>query len=357
MKVILADKIASVAQHNDLHNELRLSSNIPCEEGVLIAAKILNNKSRYNRLELVSGRMSSIQEGDIIVGSLGHRNALLGYSGSLPNQLEVGSIVQILNMGGVMGICKSYNPDVGPPFDCEVIGSVLSFPYLGERVGITSRVGLYPYQDNTEIKKYNIPVIVIAGTCMDSGKTVAACSLISRLRQMNLSVNACKATGISLRRDILAMEDAGASRTMIFSDFGVVSTSAHNASSLTKLLLNHLSEDSPDIIVIELGDGLMGSYGVESILKDKVIKNIFSSVILCANDPVAAWGGTKLLRENYNIEPSIITGPATDNTAGSEIIYKSLNLRAINALSDGQNFGIAAAESIKSTSIGQYIEY
>jgi hypothetical protein len=153
------------------------------------------------------------------------------------------------------------------------------------------------------------------------------------------------------------MEDAGASRTMIFSDFGVVSTSAHNASSLTKLLLNHLSEDSPDIIVIELGDGLMGSYGVESILKDKAIKNIFSSVILCANDPVAAWGGTKLLRENYNIEPSIITGPATDNTAGSEIINKSLNLRAINALSDGQNFGIAAAESIKSTSIGQYIEY
>ena len=353
MKTILADKIASVALNKDLHNEVRLSNNIPCEEGVLIAVKILNNKSRYNRLELISGRMSSIQDGDVIVGTLGHRDALLGYSGSLPNHLEVGSIVQILNMGGVMGICKSYNPDVGPPFDCEVLGSVLSFPYLGERVGITSRVGLYPYQDSIKIKKFNIPVIAIAGTCMDSGKTVAACSLISRLRKMNLSVNACKATGISLRRDILAMEDAGAIRTMIFSDFGIVSTSVNNASSLTKLLLNHLSEDSPDIIVIELGDGLMGSYGVESILKDKAIKDILSSVILCANDPVAAWGGTKLLRERYNIEPSLITGPATDNTAGSEIINKTLNLKAINALSDGQNFGAAAAESIKLISKGQ----
>ena len=64
-------------------------------------------------------------------------------------------------------------------------------------------------------------------------------------KKMNLSVNACKTTGISLRRDILAMEDAGAIRTMIFSDFGIVSTSVNNASSLTKLLLNHLSEDSP----------------------------------------------------------------------------------------------------------------
>ena len=161
MKTILADKIASVALNKDLHNEVRLSNNITCEEGVLIAVKILNNKSRYNRLELISGRMSSIQEGDVIVGSLGHRDALLGYSGSLPNHLEVGSIVQILNMGGVMGICKSYNPDVGPPFDCEVLGSVLSFPYLGERVGITSRVGLYPYQDSIKIKKFNIPVIAI----------------------------------------------------------------------------------------------------------------------------------------------------------------------------------------------------
>ncbi len=81
MKTILADKIASVALNNDLHNEVRLSNNIPCEEGVLIAVKILNNNSRYNRLELISGRMSSIQEGDVIVGSLGHRDALLGYSG------------------------------------------------------------------------------------------------------------------------------------------------------------------------------------------------------------------------------------------------------------------------------------
>ena len=36
MKAIFADKIASVAQHNHLGNELRLSLDIPCEEGILV---------------------------------------------------------------------------------------------------------------------------------------------------------------------------------------------------------------------------------------------------------------------------------------------------------------------------------
>jgi len=55
MKSVLADKIASVAQHSDLSHELRLSADIPCEEGVLIAARVTNNKTRYNQLELTSG--------------------------------------------------------------------------------------------------------------------------------------------------------------------------------------------------------------------------------------------------------------------------------------------------------------
>jgi len=44
MKNVVVDKVASVAQHNDLASELRLSPDIPCEEGVLIAVRVLNNK-------------------------------------------------------------------------------------------------------------------------------------------------------------------------------------------------------------------------------------------------------------------------------------------------------------------------
>ena len=354
MRSVLVDKVASVAQHSNLSHELRLSSDIPCEEGVLIAVRVLTNKTRYNQLELTSGRMATVNQGDIIVGALGHRKALLGYSGHLPVELAVGTTVQILNIGGVLGICDSANPDVGAPFDCEVLGTVLHFPYLGERIGVPARVGARKLDENAGLDTRGVPVVALAGTCMDSGKTAAACSIVSRLRHRGFKVAACKATGVSLRRDILAMEDAGASDSMIFSDLGVVTTTSANGPALTCALLSSLAEFKPDVIVIELGDGLLGAYGVEAILADDNIRDAFTVVVLCANDPVAAWGGARILREQFNIDPAVVTGPATDNAVGIDQINERLSLPAINALSNGVALGdmiadlVDASESSKS---------
>lgn len=339
MKTILVDKVASVAQHSDLGHEVRVSPEIPCTEGVLLAVRVLNNKTRYNQLELTSGRMATVNQGDIVVGALGHRKALLGYSGHLPTALAVGDTIQILNIGGVLGVCDSANPDVGPPFNCEVLGTVLHFPYLGERIGVPAKVGAQTLDNDAPLEMNGVPVVALAGTCMDSGKTAAACAIVGRLRHLGLRVAACKATGVALRRDILAMEDAGAADTMIFSDLGVVTTTAENGPALTRSLLTHLAELRPDVIVLELGDGLLGAYGVEAILSDPTIRAALSAVILCANDPVAAWGGAKILRDQFDIEPAVVTGPATDNTVGIDQIAERLGLPAINALSNGVALG------------------
>jgi len=345
VKTVFADKIASVAQHRELSRELRLAEDIPCEEGVLVAARVLNNKSRYNQLELTSGRMATVKRGDVVVGALGHRNALHGYAGHLPDALSVGSTVQLLNIGGVMGICDSANPEVGPPFDCEVLGTVLEFPYLGERIGVPSRAGAEPLDASVALDCRGIPVVALAGTCMDSGKTAAACAIISRLRHLGYRVAACKGTGVALRRDILAMEDAGAAATMIFSDLGVVATTESNAPALTRALLSGLAAKGADIIVLELGDGLLGSYGVRAILSDAELAASLTSVLLCATDPVAAWGGDRLLRERYGITPSVVTGPATDNSVGVAMIEQDLGLPAINALTAGTALGDAVLRS------------
>jgi hypothetical protein len=174
---------------------------------------------------------------------------------------------------------------------------------------------------------------------MDSGKTAASCAIVGRLRHLGLRVSACKATGVSLRRDILAMEDAGASETMIFSDLGVVTTTAENGPALTKSLLNSLASNTPDVIVLELGDGLIGSYGVEAILSDAAIRDAMTAVVLCANDPVSAWGGARILRDQFGIEPAVVTGPATDNAVGVDQIVERMSLSAINALSNGVALG------------------
>lgn len=346
MKTVIVDKVASVAQHSDVGGELRLSNDIPCEEGVLIAVRVLNNKTRYNQLELTSGRMATVNQGDIVVGALGHRNALRGYSGHLPAALNVGDNIQLLNIGGVMGFCDSANPDVGPPFDCEVLGTVLDFPFLGERIGVPARVGAEKLDEGATLNTAGVPVVALAGTCMDSGKTAAACAIVGRLRHLGLHVAACKATGVSLRRDILAMEDAGARETMIFSDLGIVTTTAANGPALTRALLSGLAKYTPDVIILELGDGLLGAYGVEAILSDAAIRDALTAVVLCANDPVSAWGGAKILREQFSIDPLIVTGPATDNAVGIDQIAERLELPGINALSNGVALGDAISDAI-----------
>ena len=335
MRSVLVDKIASVALQADLGQEIRVADDIPCEEGVLIAAEVLNNKSRYNVLELTSGRMAQVKRGDVIVGALGHRNALFGYSGHLPTELAPGDTVQILNMGGVLGICDSINPSYGEPFDCRVLGVVLDFPYLGQRVGVPARVSDETLDVDAQVQFADVPVVAIAGTCMNAGKTAAACAIVSRFRHNGLTVDAFKATGVALRRDILAMEDAGARHTGIFTDYGVVATTPKNAPALTRRLLADLGANRPDVIVFELGDGILGAYGVEAILLDERIRDQLTAIVLCANDPVSAWGGVKLLRESYRLEPTVVTGPATDNRVGIDIIEQRSSVAAINALSSG----------------------
>jgi hypothetical protein len=241
MKTVVADKIASLAQHLNLKRELRVSADIPCEEGVLVAAEVQNNKGTYNQLELLSGRMALVKKGDVVVGALGHRKALFGYSGHIPKTLAVGDTLQLLNMGGVMGVCDSVNPSFGPPFDVKVLGAVLDFPYLGERIGVPARIGMEKLGENPVVDTRGVPVVAIAGTCMNSGKTAAACAIVSRLRHHGHTVDAFKATGVSLRRDILAMEDAGARSTLIFTDFGVVSTTAENGPPVTRTMLTRLA--------------------------------------------------------------------------------------------------------------------
>src|SRR5215468_5310979 len=215
MRSVMVDKLASVTQACALGHEVRISPDIPAEEGVVVVVEVLNNKSTYNTLELTSGRMAKVGKGDIVVGALGHRKALFGYSGHIPESVKPGDILQMLNIGGVLGVCDSINPEKGKPFDCEVLGVALHFPYLGERIGVPARAGHRKLDSNAALDTRGVKVVALAGTCMEAGKTAAACAVIARMRHRGLTVDAFKATGVSLRRDILAMEDAGARRCAI----------------------------------------------------------------------------------------------------------------------------------------------
>ena len=346
MRSVVVDKLASVTQACSLSHEVRIAADIPAQEGVVVVVEVLNNKSTYNTLELTSGRMAKLGKGDVVAGALGHRHALFGYSGHVPEALQPGDIIQMLNIGGVLGVCDSVNPDKGKPFDCRVLGVALNFPYLGERIGVPARVGHKALDANAALDTRGVPVVALAGTCMEAGKTAAACAVIARMRHRGLTVDAFKATGVSLRRDILAMEDAGARRSAIFTDLGVVTTTRANGPALTRTMLSELAAGKPDVVVFELGDGILGTYGVDAILECPDIRAALSAVVLSANDPVAAWVGVKLLRERFHIEPCVVTGPATDNQVGVEIIRTQMGVAACNALSHGAALGDCVLEAL-----------
>jgi hypothetical protein len=230
---------------------------------------------------------------------------------------------------------------------------VLTFPYLGERIGIPAKVGYQPLNYSAVLNMRGVPVIALAGTCMEAGKTAAASAIIARMRHRGLVVDAFKATGVSLRRDILAFEDSGARRTMIFTDLGIVTTTEKCGPALTRTMLTEMASGQPDVIVFELGDGLLGTYGVQSILLDPDIKAALTAVVLSANDPVAAWGGIKLLRERYGIEPAAVTGPATDNLVGVEIIRNQLHVEAFNAISNPADLGDHLISKLGISNVGE----
>ena len=154
-----------------------------------MVVEVLNNKSTYNTLELTSGRMAKVGKGDIVVGALGPpQGAVRLLRPRARERCKPGDIIQMLNIGGVLGICDSVNPDKGKPFDCRVLGVVLHFPYLGERIGVPARVGYQPLDYDAPLDTRGVPVVALAGTCMEAGKTAAACAIVARMRHRGLVV-------------------------------------------------------------------------------------------------------------------------------------------------------------------------
>ena len=150
---------------------------------------------------------------------------------------------------------------------------------------------------------------------------------------MGLKIAGGKLTGIACRRDLIALEDHGAAATASFLDAGYASTAGLPAETLVliaKTVIASLASARPDVLFLELGDGIIGEYGVLEILKDPEIRAAVRMHAFCAGDMVGAWGGKRFL-EGHGIDIDLFSGPVTDNDVGVEYLKKELKKRAINA--------------------------
>ncbi len=106
-------------------------------------------------------------------------------------------------MGGVIGRCTGHHSSLGDAIKLEVIGLVCDedgrvLNIANAALPLRSRLG------------ETAPIVMIAGTSMNSGKTYAATELIKQATRAGLKVAAAKLSGVACLRDTLNMADHGA---------------------------------------------------------------------------------------------------------------------------------------------------
>ena len=320
---IRLNRIGSVTKPARIGNIVEVSPKCRAEEGAFIVCRALSDNPNYGELELPTGRLAKVVAGNLLVGALGARQALHGYMGRVPDTLNVGDTLSLLNMGGVIGVCDDPNPDLGPPIQLEVLGQVIA---NGHPLNLKDFA-----MPECEILAPGAPIVLILGTCMNSGKTFAAAETIRVLAQAGVKVAAGKVSGVAAMRDLLKMMDNGAIAMRSFVECGLPSTvNAKDLGGVTRSVVTALDATNPDVILLELGDGIIGGYNTQSVLDDPQVRDRTACRVLCANDLVGAWGAVTYL-EHHGHRPDIMSGPVTDNAVGTNYIERELEMRAANA--------------------------
>ena len=342
MQTIEVDKIGSATSPLNLPRTLSIvSSDGPAKAGDVVVVRVLTDNATYNMLELPTGRLAKVNPGDVVAGVLGRRRALKGFVGDVPDSVKAGDELHLLNLGGVIGQCSGHHSSLNDAIKVEVLGLATNGDAAIKNIGdaaLPSRDKLGP----------TAPLVVIAGACMNSGKTYAATEIIQQATRAGLRVTAAKLSGIACLRDTLNMQDHGAIATASFLDCGLPSTvGAADLAPVAKAIIARLNQSAPDLIVIELGDGILGGYSVESIFEDQELRDAMSALVFCASDYVGAWGGIELFRRR-GIKVDLVAGSVADSKMGEEYIERDFEVPAANVRRNGAKMFEVVKEKVSS---------
>lgn len=328
--LIEVDKIGSATSPLGLARALNVTgATTVARAGDVVVVRVLTDNATYNMLELPTGRLAKVNPGDVLVGVLGRRRALKGFVGDVPATVSEGDELNLLNLGGVIGSCTGHHSSLNDAIKVKVMGLACDHEGAVQNIADVALPG-------RESLGETAPLVVIAGACMNSGKTYAATEIIQQGTRAGLRVAAAKLSGIACLRDTLNMADHGAISTASFLDCGLPSTvGAGDLAPMAKAIIARLNESAPDLIVIELGDGILGGYSVESIFEDSEFRAAMTALVFCASDYVGAWGGIELFRRR-GIEVDLVAGSVTDSQMGEDYIQDEFGVRAANARRNGR---------------------
>lgn len=276
--------------------------------GDVVLARV-SELGQHLRIERPDSRKAMLFEGDEILVAYGDRYAPDQFEAEVPANLGQTHLVAA---GGLAGTVISAHSRMVAPTRIEPLG------LLGDARGTMTLRRCAPYaivepQAAHVLGRVRKPLVVgVLGTSMNSGKTTTVASLVRGLSGAGLEVAAGKVTGTGAGGDPMLFHDSGASRVLDFSDFGYGSTYRLGHGEVLGLLVSlirELASAGPDVIVVEVADGL---YQQETarLVRDPLFRQHVDQVVFAAGEALGALAGQSLLA-SHGLSPVAISGVLT----------------------------------------------
>ncbi len=315
---------SSLTRISDLQGrpfEVRPVHRADWSDGDYVVGEVVCEPGPLTKVELPTGRYADLLPGDQVLGAFGVRRATLEAVG---DWRRIGDDLRMhaLTNAGLFGKCTSKSP---------ALPALTELVYRGHVLSNGQKETMRRFVDPPDPwAPFSLPVILMVGTSMSSGKTTSARVVISRLRRMGLRVVAVKATGACRYGEILSMADSGANRIFDFVDVGLPSTVCppEDFRAAFRMLLGKMSEAACDVAVVELGASPLEPYN-GAVALEELGTNI-ELMIVCASDPYAVVG----LQTAYGLHAGLVCGVCANTSASIELIGKLTGKTALNLLSD-----------------------
>lgn len=269
-----------------------------------VAYGTITRVGQHSSLENVSGRIHMIHDGSRAVFVFGNRYAPDFFEGFVPEQCD--DEVDLLSQSGVIGRVRTKNSRMKDPTRVRVHGYVCD----GGGAALNTRDWPLLHPKGADRKEPRARMILVCGTAMNAGKSLAAAACCWVLSSAGHNVRGAKVTGTASLKDILHMNDAGATHYADFTWLGYPSTYLLSEGELLgifrKLDLKY-ANNPRNYWVVEMADGIAQRETAMLLRSDEVRARIHK-LVFCANDAFGAIGGLRVLREDFGLVPDALSG-------------------------------------------------
>ena len=299
-----------------------LSGEVKPVAGDLLLARV-DRLGQHPKLELTTSRRAEMFEGDEIAVVFGNRYAPDQFEAIVPDRLEP---CRLVAAGGVAARLLNSHSRMKRATRITPLG------LLADADGNPLNLASFRLSQPAAIDPDPL-VVVVAGTSMNAGKTTACASLVKGLVRHGLQVAAAKITGTGAGSDYRSLVDAGADPVYDFLDAGYVSTyriDRHDLVDIVMILGGHLAASKPDIIVLEVADGLLQRETARLFVTPEFTSWV-DGVVFAANDALGAQAGVAWLAARQ-LPVIAITGVLTSSPLAIREAEAAIGLPVFNTI-------------------------